>query len=94
MKNFKFLIHHIEEEETDGPSLPSYYNVPPHFNCVGVTPREFNPHTLNPYRYLVYENVITGRMITGELIEYGHPMWDYNRQINPEFYNSHYIDRR
>lgn len=60
---------------------------------MGVTPRKFNPHTLNPYRYLVYENIQTGWMTTGELIEYGHPMWDYNRQINPDFYNSHYIER-
>ena len=90
---FKFLTNHIDDELLD-PSLPSFYDIPPIFDCVGVTPYEYNPHTYLPYRYLVYENVITGRMVTGELIEYGHPMWDYNRQINPEFYNRHYIDRR
>lgn len=94
MSTFKFLSNHIEEnDEIRDPSLPSYYIAPPGIMCVGVTPRKFNPNTLNPYRHLVYEHIQTGRMFVGELIEYGHPMWDYNRQIDPDFYNRHYIDR-
>ena len=97
MKPFKFLTNHIEDEIRD-PSLPSYYDVFG-FRCVGVTPTKYDPVTCLPYKYLVYENIQNdnipyGRMVTGDRIECIHPMFNYNRQIEPDFYNSHYIDRR
>lgn len=75
------------------PENPSYYNVPPDFICVGITPRRTNPITYEPYRHLVYEDIRSGRMTQANIINTEHPMWNYYREIEPEFYNSHYIDR-
>ncbi len=75
------------------PSNPSYYDVDPRFRCVGVTPRRTNPDTYEPYRHLVYEDNDTGRMTQANIINTEHPMYNYFRQIDPEFYNSRYVDR-
>lgn len=99
MKPFKFfdggwLQHPVEDvtEEIDSPTVPSYYDVDPNFICVGVTPRKTNPDTYEPYRHLVYEEVATGRMIQANIINTEHPMYNFYREIEPEFYNSHYLN--
>jgi FMN-dependent NADH-azoreductase len=110
MKPFKFLTNNdvyvinlpmvsrevILRNLYDGPtpSNPSYYNVSPDFMCVGVTPRRTNPDTYEPYRHLVYEDIHTGRMTQADVINTEHPMYNFYREIEPEFYNSHYVDRR
>jgi hypothetical protein len=83
----------VQPIDGPNPERPSYYDVEPGFMCVGVTPRRYNPHTYVPYRHLVYENLDTGRMIEANMIDILHPMFNFWRQIEPEFYNSHYVDR-
>lgn len=79
----------------DGPNPenPSYYDVNPDFICVGVTPRRTDPDTYEPYRHLVYEDIRSGRMTQANVINTEHPMFNFYREIEPDFYNSHYIDR-
>ena len=80
-------------DEFSNPSLPSYYDLGPNFRCVGVTPRRTNPDTYEQYRHLVFEDIHTGRMIQANVINTEHPMYNYGRQIDPGFYNTHYLDR-
>jgi hypothetical protein len=96
MKPFKFLTNNdvyvinlpmvsrevILRNLYDGPypENPSYYDV--------------SPDTYEPYRHLVYEDVRTGRMTQADVINTEHPMYNFYREIEPEFYNSHYVDRR
>ena len=92
MKPFKFLTNQVDEEESD-PSLPSYYDIISGFRFAGVTPTKYDPDTYLPYRHLVYEHIDTGEMTMANVIDVVHPMFNYYRQINPEFYNSHYLNR-
>ena len=105
MREFKFFqnkesIDHIDVGNirfnvgNDGPTPynPSYYNVPPDLICVGITPRRTNPITYETYRYLVYEDIRSGRMTQANIINTEHPMWSYSRVIEPDFYNSRYVD--
>lgn len=98
MKSFKFFknnLFYLEfvDEETNPPGTPAHYDVPPDFRCAGITPTKYNPDTFLPYKHLVFEHVQTGEMLVGNIIDYEHPMWNYGRQIDPEFYNSHYLNR-
>lgn len=106
MRTFKFFqnresIDHIDignirfnvGNDDTTPSNPSYYNVDPDFICVGVTPRRTNPDTYEPYKHLVYEDIRSGRMTQANVINTEHPMYNYYRVIEPDFYNSHYVDR-
>ncbi len=101
MIDFKFFrdenpyrITSVRELVNDDPSSPSYYDVSPDFMCVGVTPRRTNPVTYETYRHLVYEDVRSGRMTQANIIDLEHPMYNYYREIEPDFYNSRYVDRR
>ena len=106
MKEFKFLQKKPERVFSDWmdmfddyhlggitpQNIPSYYDVDG-FRCAGVTPRKTNPDTYEPYKHLVFEHMETGRMLAANIIDAEHPMYNYNRQIDPEFYNSHYLNR-
>jgi len=92
MKTFKFLTDNNDVEDTTiERHLPSFYNIDG-FICVGVTPRRTNPDTYEPYRHLVYEEITSGRMTQANIINTEHPMYNYYREIEPEFYNSRYVD--
>ena len=97
MKGFKFLRGNPYDEVggdlTIDPSMASYWDVLPEFICVGVTPRRTDPDTYEPYRHLVFEHVQSGRMTQANIVNTEHPMYNFYREIEPDFYNSHYVDR-
>lgn len=75
MREFKFFKKEkITEYDRE------FYNIAG-FELIGVTPTTYNPETFEPCRFLLFRDTQTGERVRGNLINYNHPMWDYNERF-------------
>ena len=75
MKEFKFFKKKkITEYDRE------FYNIAG-FELIGVTPTTYNPSSFEPCRFLLLRDTQTGERVRGNLINYNHPMWDYNERF-------------
>jgi hypothetical protein len=67
MKDFKFF----QKKELE------WYNPDENYTFAGVTPMMYNPHTFIPSKCIMYRNLTTNEIFKGEVINEGHPFWNY-----------------
>jgi hypothetical protein len=67
MRNFKFF------QKTQ----LKWFNPDENHVVIGVTPMMYNPHTFIPSKCIMYRNLTTNEIFKGEVINEGHPFWNY-----------------